>query len=76
MSAVLQPDQDEDGIPDSKDSCPAVAEDTDGFEDLDGCPEFDNDKDGILDNDDECVDEPETVNGFQDEDGCPDEAPR
>ncbi len=69
------PDSDEDGVPDPVDKCPKEAEDTDGFEDLDGCPEPDNDNDGILDANDECPEEPEVKNGFKDEDGCPDEVP-
>jgi len=32
-------DRDGDGVPDSKDRCPARPEDPDGFEDADGCPE-------------------------------------
>ncbi|WP_437774732.1 OmpA family protein [Sorangium sp. So ce1097] len=69
------PDTDEDGVPDPVDRCPDAAEDTDGFEDEDGCPDPDNDRDGILDQQDECVDQPEVKNGFKDEDGCPDELP-
>lgn len=69
------PDTDDDGVPDPVDQCPADKEDTDGFKDLDGCPDPDNDGDGILDMADECVDEPEIKNGFQDEDGCPDALP-
>jgi outer membrane protein OmpA-like peptidoglycan-associated protein len=65
-------DQDGDGIPDELDLCPRQAEDKDGFEDADGCPDPDNDKDRILDGDDKCPNEPETYNGFEDEDGCPD----
>jgi OmpA-OmpF porin, OOP family len=68
-------DQDKDGIPDDKDKCPTEAEDKDGFEDEDGCPDLDNDKDGIPDAQDKCPNEPETKNGYQDEDGCPDEVP-
>jgi outer membrane protein OmpA-like peptidoglycan-associated protein len=66
-------DRDGDGIPDDVDKCPDDAEDKDGFEDEDGCPDPDNDGDGIPDTKDKCPNEPETVNGFQDEDGCPDE---
>ena len=68
-------DTDKDGIPDRDDKCPTQAEDTDGFEDTDGCPDPDNDKDGIPDDQDECIDQPEVFNGYKDEDGCPDEAP-
>jgi outer membrane protein OmpA-like peptidoglycan-associated protein len=48
------------------------AEDKDGFEDTDGCPDKDNDQDGILDKDDKCPTIPETVNQLDDTDGCPD----
>jgi outer membrane protein OmpA-like peptidoglycan-associated protein len=65
-------DRDSDGIADPNDACPEQAEDKDGFEDEDGCPDPDNDKDFIPDRDDKCPNEPETYNGFQDEDGCPD----
>jgi outer membrane protein OmpA-like peptidoglycan-associated protein len=68
-------DRDGDSIPDDVDKCPDDAEDKDGFEDEDGCPDPDNDQDGIPDKKDKCPNEPETVNGFQDEDGCPDEGP-
>ncbi|MGB5192456.1 MAG: OmpA family protein, partial [Polyangiales bacterium] len=66
------PDADGDGIPDELDQCPNEAEDMDGFEDEDGCPDLDNDGDGIPDTDDKCPNEPEDMDGFQDEDGCPD----
>jgi len=42
-------DKDRDGIPDEIDKCPEIAEDIDGFEDHDGCPDPDNDKDGLCD---------------------------
>ena len=64
-------DRDGDGIPDSIDACPDDAEDKDGFQDEDGCPDLDNDKDGIPDAKDRCPDEPEDKDGYQDEDGCP-----
>jgi outer membrane protein OmpA-like peptidoglycan-associated protein len=60
-------DNDHDGIPNGKDRCPDQAEDEDGFEDDDGCPEPDNDHDGVLDDDDECPDEA----GPRGNDGCP-----
>ena len=47
-------DRDHDGIPDDADRCPDEAEDKDGFEDFDGCPDPDNDGDGIPDKDDAC----------------------
>lgn len=65
-------DSDGDGIPDDKDACPAEAEDKDGFEDSDGCPDLDNDQDQILDVDDACRDAAEDRDNFEDEDGCPD----
>ncbi|EPX57790.1 putative internalin [Cystobacter fuscus DSM 2262] len=74
--ATAPVDTDGDGIPDTADKCPTKAEDKDGFEDQDGCPDRDNDKDGRPDVTDRCPNEPETVNGFQDEDGCPDASTR
>jgi OOP family OmpA-OmpF porin len=65
-------DPDKDGIPTRADRCPDVAEDPDGFQDEDGCPEVDNDNDGIPDIDDKCPLKPEDKNGIDDEDGCPD----
>jgi OmpA-OmpF porin, OOP family len=65
-------DADGDGIKDKLDECPKIAEDFDGFEDSDGCPEPDNDADGINDVDDKCPMIPEDRDGFEDADGCPD----
>ncbi len=65
-------DQDGDGVKNSADACPALAEDRDGFEDVDGCPDLDNDGDTIVDASDKCPGHGEDVDGFQDEDGCPD----
>ncbi len=65
-------DDDRDGIKNDIDRCPKDAEDIDGFEDEDGCPDPDNDRDGILDKDDKCPLEAEDKDGFEDEDGCPD----
>ncbi|MCK4414284.1 MAG: OmpA family protein [Candidatus Eisenbacteria sp.] len=65
-------DSDLDGIPDKMDACPHAAEDFDGFEDQDGCPDVDNDGDGIPDVDDDCPGRAEDFDGFQDMDGCPD----
>jgi outer membrane protein OmpA-like peptidoglycan-associated protein len=64
-------DRDKDGIPDDDDGCPDEAEDKDGFEDSDGCPDLDNDGDGILDVDDACPLVKEDYDGDRDEDGCP-----
>jgi outer membrane protein OmpA-like peptidoglycan-associated protein/predicted small secreted protein len=60
-----EPDSDGDGIIDKEDKCQLVAEDKDGFEDEDGCPDLDNDNDGISDLKDKCPDKPATC------DGCP-----
>jgi outer membrane protein OmpA-like peptidoglycan-associated protein len=60
-------DSDHDGIVNGKDQCPEAAEDYDGFEDDDGCPEGDNDHDGVPDDDDECPDQA----GPRSNDGCP-----
>jgi OmpA-OmpF porin, OOP family len=65
-------DSDNDGIPDDVDQCPDMPEDKDGFQDEDGCPDFDNDNDGIYDSQDQCPNEPEDFDGFEDSDGCPD----
>jgi hypothetical protein len=64
-------DADADGIADDEDQCEELAEDRDGFEDSDGCPDFDNDGDGVPDSDDKCPHELEDQDGFEDEDGCP-----
>ncbi|HLT31699.1 MAG TPA: OmpA family protein [Myxococcaceae bacterium] len=65
--AVDMPDADGDGIPDHLDKCPNAAEDMDGFEDDDGCPDPDNDGDGLLDSVDKCPD----VAGPPTNYGCP-----
>jgi outer membrane protein OmpA-like peptidoglycan-associated protein len=65
-------DSDGDGIIDEFDACPDKAEDIDGFEDFDGCPEYDNDFDGIPDVEDTCPIGAEDYDGFADSDGCPD----
>jgi hypothetical protein len=65
-------DTDDDKIPDAKDQCAELAEDRDGFEDQDGCPDFDNDNDGVPDDSDKCPGKLEDSDGFQDEDGCAD----
>ncbi|MCA9513541.1 MAG: OmpA family protein [Myxococcales bacterium] len=65
-------DRDQDGLDDDIDKCPEVAEDRDGFEDGDGCPDPDNDGDGVADTVDRCPEEAEDLDDFEDEDGCPD----
>jgi outer membrane protein OmpA-like peptidoglycan-associated protein len=64
-------DSDNDKISDGNDKCPKDAEDYDGFQDADGCPELDNDADGREDNVDKCPDDPEDDDGYLDNDGCP-----
>ena len=65
-------DPDKDGIMGDADGCPTDAEDADGFEDENGCPDPDNDGDGVLDASDQCPSDAEDADGFKDEDGCPD----
>jgi OOP family OmpA-OmpF porin len=65
-------DPDKDGIIGAADKCPTEAEDKDGFEDDNGCPELDNDGDGIADDADKCPLEAEDKDGFEDDNGCPD----
>jgi outer membrane protein OmpA-like peptidoglycan-associated protein len=65
-------DSDKDGIVDAMDQCPKDPEDLDGFQDEDGCPEWDNDNDGLYDDEDRCPNEPEDDDGHKDHDGCPD----
>lgn len=64
-------DSDGDGILDSDDNCQEEPEDFDGYQDYDGCPDYDNDLDGIPDVNDQCPNEAEDFDGFQDDDGCP-----
>ncbi|HEX6274838.1 MAG TPA: thrombospondin type 3 repeat-containing protein [Polyangiaceae bacterium] len=65
-------DEDGDDIDDDDDRCISLAEDRDGFEDSDGCPDFDNDGDGVADPEDRCPAELEDRDEFTDEDGCAD----
>lgn len=65
-------DSDGDGIEDTADACPNEAEDKDGFEDENGCPDTDNDADGIADTTDLAPNDPEDKDGFEDGDGKPD----
>jgi len=69
------PDKDNDGIIDADDKCADRPEDSDNFEDGDGCPDIDNDGDHVLDIADKCAGEAETFNGFNDDDGCTDSVP-
>jgi hypothetical protein len=63
-------DSDGDGIEGAADQCPTEPEDKDGYEDSDGCPDYDNDLDTIPDKDDKCPTKPEDPDGFEDTDGC------
>ncbi|PTL77918.1 cell envelope biogenesis protein OmpA [Vitiosangium sp. GDMCC 1.1324] len=69
-------DSDGDGVRDSFDKCPSEAEDMDGFQDTDGCPEPDNDGDGVSDGEDQCPNSPGAKSqggcGDSDGDGVPD----
>lgn len=71
------PDRDRDGdnIANVDDRCPDAAENINGFEDGDGCPDEipDSDNDGLKDDVDRCKNQPEDMDQFQDGDGCPDE---
>lgn len=71
-SFLTAQDDDKDGIKNDDDRCPKDAEDVDGFEDSDGCPDLDNDSDGIPDLKDKCPNKAEDTDGFEDTDGCPD----
>ena len=64
-------DTDGDGVRDDQDKCVNEAEDLDGFQDHDGCPDPDNDLDGIPDAQDICPKAAEDLDGVDDEDGCP-----
>jgi hypothetical protein len=74
-SAPLELDGDEDGVPDSTDNCPDVAntdqEDTDNDGIGDAC-EPDTDGDGVIDDIDNCVDEPNSNQADTDNDGIGD----
>jgi OmpA-OmpF porin, OOP family len=61
-------DADGDGIPDKHDRCPQEPEDSDGFQDSDGCPDPDNDGDGVPDSQDQCP----NASGPKERGGCPD----
>ncbi len=65
-------DSDGDGFFDDVDKCITAPEDKDGFEDQDGCPDYDNDNDGYVDAVDSCPNDAEDLDGFEDRDGCPD----
>jgi large repetitive protein len=64
-------DADGDGVIDSADACPDAAEDPDGWDDSDGCPDPDNDLDGIPDIDDGCPDNAGPAAAGDRPAGCP-----
>jgi OmpA-OmpF porin, OOP family len=71
--APREHDMDHDGVKDDVDLCPEdLPEDKDGYQDEDGCPEWDNDEDGVPDGQDRCSTKKEDEDGYQDGDGCPD----
>lgn len=72
ISPFFNSDSDGDGINNKYDACPEEKEDVDGFEDEDGCPEYDNDRDRINDDLDLCPGGAEDFDGYEDLDGCPD----
>jgi hypothetical protein len=65
-------DSDHDGVDDSDDQCAFLAEDRDGNQDEDGCPDPDNDNDLVPDLDDKCPNEPAEEGRDDNEDGCTD----
>ncbi|MET0386179.1 MAG: hypothetical protein ABW321_09495 [Polyangiales bacterium] len=67
-----QQDSDHDGVDDSADSCPYLAEDRDGYQDNDGCPDPDDDGDMVPDLDDKCPKQAAEEGRDDDEDGCTD----
>jgi len=69
--APRQADQDADGVPDETDQCPELPEDRDGFEDQDGCPDWDNDNDGVPDKEDACPNQAGPPSADPKTNGCP-----
>src|SRR5215217_673377 len=73
LNGCADTDDDQDGLMNLADRCPANAENLNGFEDADGCPDDpDTDGDGLADSKDTCPREPEDLDGFEDANGCPD----
>ena len=64
-------DSDGDSVANNRDRCPSAAEDRDGWQDGDGCPDDDNDGDRRDDAHDKCPDVSEDFDGWDDDDGCP-----
>jgi OOP family OmpA-OmpF porin len=74
LGFVFEPsigDRDHDGIKDDVDDCPDRAEDIDGFQDDNGCPEPDNDEDGTFDVDDACPNDAGKPSKDPNKNGCP-----
>jgi OOP family OmpA-OmpF porin len=71
VNIEFERDRDGDGIPDPRDKCPDEAEDKDGFEDSDGCPDPDNDKDDVKDFEDACPNQPGKRTTDPKTNGCP-----
>jgi hypothetical protein len=72
MYVMESRDDDSDGLQNHLDQCPTEAEDKDGYEDSDGCPDKDNDLDSLPDAGDKCPMQAEDADGVEDSDGCPD----
>jgi hypothetical protein len=64
-------DRDGDGVADDIDECPDLAEDPDGKQDGDGCPEDDADADGVMDDQDACPLVPGVWQNDPLKNGCP-----
>jgi OmpA-OmpF porin, OOP family len=64
-------DKDGDGVDDDADQCPDLAEDRDGIQDGDGCPEDDADDDGVPDAQDACPLLPGVPATSPGRNGCP-----
>lgn len=64
-------DTDHDGVLDTDDKCPTVAEDH--KRENDGCPETDEDQDGLETSVDACPTIAEDKDGIDDDDGCPED---
>ncbi len=73
LERTVGSDPDGDDLWGSNDRCPGMAEDRNGYQDSDGCPDNDDDDDDIPVGRDGCPDVPEDHNGSEDEDGCPDQ---
>lgn len=66
---LLASDRDGDGIADDLDRCADQAEDRDGTDDGDGCPDLDDDGDAVPDTNDACP----RLAGKAEHKGCPDQ---